>query len=165
MKKFIAILIVAFLTLFASQCFAAGTVTGATTYLVDGLSGRFEHMKITYTVTFGDDASSPANTTLNDISDSSGVALYSAQGWWLLKIDIYPGGTGPTDNTDLYLWYVADKIDVLGNNGLNSIDNATFSTVYPATSTQPLTGDEILDIDNNAVNDAGTVLIFTFYRN
>ncbi|KKL74645.1 hypothetical protein LCGC14_2062800, partial [marine sediment metagenome] len=29
---------------------------------------------------------------------------------------------------------------------------------------QPLTGEELLDIDNNAVNDAGTVIVFWLYK-
>jgi len=53
---------------------------------------------------------------------------------------------------------------VLGGNGVNIIDNATYNTIYPATATQPLDGDEIIDIDNNAVNNATCTVVFLLYR-
>ena len=163
MKKLVLISAL-ILCLIPGVVFAAGTVT-ASEILYDGLSGKWEVMKVTYTVTFGAAAGAPANTALTDILDTDGKALRtSVQGWWLFRIDIYPGDTGPTDNTDLYLWSVEDKIDVIGGAGVNAIDNATYSSVYPASSTQPLTGEELFDIDNQAVNDAACVIIFTLYR-
>lgn len=149
--------------LMVAPCFAAGTVTGAVKRY-QGISGTYEVAVFTYTVTFDSSNGAPANVALDSILDSDGDDLPTVAGWILFRVDIYPGTTGPTDDTDFYLWSVEDKIDVLGNNGLNAIDNATYSSVYPATASQPLTGDELFDIDNNAVNSAGTVIIIKLYR-
>ena len=52
----------------------------------------------------------------------------------------------------------------LQNNGVNSIDaGGTYNTVYPLTSSQLLTGNEMLNVENNAVNSATTTLIFHLY--
>lgn len=157
------LLVALFLLMAPAAVMAAGTVTGVASSF-QGVSGRYEIMKMTYTVTFDSSAAAPANVALNSINDTNGNSIASVGGWWLLRVDIYPGSTGPTDNTDLYLWSVEDKIDVLGDNGANAIDNATYSSIYPAVASQPLNGAEVFDIDNNAVNSAGTVIIFHLYR-
>lgn len=158
MKRIFSILFL--MVLFSGYAFAAGTVTGSSERF--GYNNNF--LRNTYTVTFDESAASPANVALDSISAGPGETLHSVSGYMLLRVDIYPGATGPTDNTDFYVWSVEDKIDILGNNGLNAIDNATNSSFYPATVSQPLTGNEIFDIDNNAVNNAGCVVIFTMYK-
>ena len=164
MKKFIPILLLISI-LIAGPCFGAtvGTVT-CTDYVYNGLSGKPETRVITYTVTFGDAAASPANVTLHNIVATAYNSRETLRGWWLWKINTTDAATGPTEDTDFYLWSVEDKHDVLGGNGVDSIDNASDNTFYPATVSQALTGEEIFDIDNNAVNDAGTVIIFHLYR-
>lgn len=161
LNRFIAIL--ALVLLLPVMSFGAASVTGAAVQY-EGLSGRYETMVITYTVTFSAAAASPANVALHHILTSTGVPLPSAEGWWLWKINTTDATTGPTDDTDLYLWSVENKHDVLGGNGVDSIDNDADNTFYPAVVSQALTGEEILDIDNNAVNDAGTVIIFHLYK-
>ena len=166
MKKLILISAL-ILCLIPGVVFAAGTVT-ASEILYDGLSGKWEVMKVTYTVTFDAAAAPPAAVALTDILDTNWKALRtSVQGWWLFRIDVTFGGTAPKINTDFRLWSVEDKIDVLGASGLNQIDNATHSSFYPASSTQPLTGEEIFDVDPAAENDevnAACEIIFTLYR-
>lgn len=155
MKKLFLVLFI--VLIFPCFVFAAGTVTGSSEL-------NQNIMKITYSVTFGSDNAAPANVALDSITATSGARLRSVGGWWLLRVDIYPGATGPTDNTDFYIWSVEDKIDVLGGSGANAIDNATVSSVYPATTTQPLFGTEIFDIDNNAVNNATTTIVLILYK-
>ena len=161
MKKLILFLTLIFV-LIAGPVFAAGTVTGSVARY-EGRSGLFEWMKITYTVTFGADNAAPANVALHHILDSSGVVLESPAGWILQKVDITYATTGPTDDTDFYLWAIENKIDILGGNGVDQIDNATNNSFYPAVSTQLVTGEEVFDIDNNAVNNAGCVIVLTLY--
>ena len=122
-------------------------------------------MRITYTVTFASDNNPPDEVTLNNILDTNGANLPRLGGWWLLRIDIWYGSTGPTDDTDFYLYSVDDRVDVLGGNGVDQIDNATDNSFYPLTSSQMLTGTEIFDIpDNNSVNNAITYIVFHLYR-
>ena len=155
-KLFITLLIL----LTASICQAAGTVTGSS-----ALFGGGDMMRVTYTVTFDASAGSPANVALDSITATTGKTMRSLSGWILLRVDTYPGTTAPTADTDFYLWLIEDKIDILGNNGFNAIDGAaTYNSFYPATASQPLSGAEIFDIDNNAVNSAGCIIIFTLYR-
>jgi len=162
MKRFIAIL--ALVLLFPALSFAAaGTLTGSTS-IFTGISGKREIMVNTYVVTFGAAHEEPYAVPLDIISDSSGNALISVAGWWLFRVDTLFGGTAPTADTDLQLWSVRKKIDILGGNGVDGIDATTNNRIYPAVSTQPLTGNEELDIDNNAVNSATTTIIFTMYR-
>ena len=157
MKKLSLFLVVIALC-FSSTVYAAGTITGSSELIDENT------MRVTYTVTFGADATSFADVALDSITATTGARLRKVGGWWLLRIDYNYGATGPTDNSDLYLWLVTDKSDILGNNGLNVIDNATNNTLYPATVSQPLSGAELIDIDNNAVNDATCTLIFTLYK-
>ena len=107
----------------------------------------------------------PDEVALNDILDTSGNRLPRLGGWWLWRIDIYYGSTGPTDDTDFYLYSLDDRIDVLGGNGVDQIDNATDNSFYPLTSSQFLFGTEIFDIpDNNSVNNAITYIVFHLYQ-
>lgn len=166
MKKLFLLLLTALILFISVNSWAAGTVT-CTDYLYNGLSKKSEIRVVTYSVTFGSDASSPANVALDSIVASSyGSARPSLSGWWLLRVDYLYGATGPTDDSDLYLWksYGENRADVLGGTGVDQIDNATDNIIYPDEVTQPLTGAEIFDIDNNAVNDATCTIVFTLYR-
>lgn len=138
---------------------SAGTITAA-----DYIYGvNRDTRKITYTVSFGTSTTIP-NTALDSITRSSGSVQETIAGWWLFRVDIIPGSTGPTDDSDLYLWSVEDQIDVLENAGNGEVDNATNRTVYPVASTQPLTGAEIFDIDGNAVANATCTIVFTLHK-
>ena len=166
MKKLSISICISLLILLPILVFAAGTLT-CTDYSYRGLSGKDETRVVTYTVTFAADAASPANVALDSIAATAhGTGRPSLEGWWLLRVDTLYGATGPTDDSDLYLWrsWGEDKIDVLGGNGVNSIDNATNNTIYPANVAQPLTGKEIFDVDGNAVANAICTIVFTLYK-
>lgn len=177
MKKLILILACLFVSMFfASQAVAAGTIT-CTDYTVPGLTGKKEVRFITYTVTFAAaHPEEPANIAMDDVTATTTVSPTRATvaGWWLMEVDIIPGTTGPTADTDFYLYrpaavsgvpgWGATKIDVFGGNGVDAIDNATISTFQPATTTRPLTGKEILSFANEAVVNATCTITFTLYR-
>ena len=164
MKWIRGFLTAALLLIFATGAWAAGTIVVANNKKTTDQTGGIR--EISYTVTFGADASSPANVALDSILKSNGITAASLGGWWLLRVDVYYGSTGPTDNTDMYLYKGtgANKADLLGDNGADKIDNATNTAFYPATVSQPLLGDEIISFANNAVNDATCTLIFTLYK-
>jgi len=176
MKKLLLILACLFVPVFfASQAMAAASIT-CTDYTITGVTGGKEIRFITYTVTFGAAHEEPTNTAMDDVTITTSVSptRASVAGWWLMEVDIIPGTTGPTADTDFYLYRPAAasgvpgwgtlKIDVLGGNGVDSIDNATISTFNPATTTRPLTGKEILSFANEAVANATCTIVFTLYR-
>ena len=155
------------LLLVAAPAWAAGTIAVSSDTTARGISGQNETRAIAYTVTWDAAHLAPANIALNDIKNSAGTTtenVLTLKGWWLLKATWVPGTTGPTDDTDLYLWRVEDKIDALGAGGLNEIDESTNNTIYPATSSQPLFGTELIDFDNNSVNSATGTLTLYLYR-
>jgi hypothetical protein len=125
-----------------------------------------EAREIVYLVTFGSDASSPASTALDSILKSNGLAAGTTGGWWLFKVSTLYGSTAPTDNTDMYLYRATgtNKIDVLGGQGVNAIDNTANNTFYPATATQMLFGDDILVVSGNSVNNATVQIVMELYR-
>lgn len=151
--------------LMASSAWAAGTVVVTSDFSYAGISGAKETRQIVYTVTFGADASSPTAVALDNIL-KSGVRIPTVAGWWLLEVSTLFGATAPTDNSDLYLYRAigTNKVDVLGGNGENKIDNATNNTFTPATTTRPLLGTELLSMSNNAVNNATFTLVLWLYR-
>ena len=166
MKRIIAIIMGLFLVV--SVAYGAGTVVITSDILYPGESGNDEARKITYLVDFDAVTATIGNVVLRDIKNSDGSTAnrneYLLHGWWLLRIDTLYGDTGPTDDTGLYIWSTEDRIDILGDNGADAIDNATDNTIYPKTATPFLTGLEIFDIDGQAVSDASCTLIFHLYR-
>lgn len=162
--KWIRNLLVVWL-LMTSTAWAAGTIVVQSDKIVTGLTGK-EVREISYLVTFGADGSSPVSTGLDSILKSNGLTAPTVGGWWLLEVSTLYGTVGPTDNTDMYLYRVTgtNKIDVLGGNGVNAIDNAANNTFNPATTTRPLIGDDILVFTNNVVFSATCTVVFTLYR-
>ena len=165
MKKLICLMGILML-LMASGAWAAGTVIVQSDKMVKGLSDSFETREITYLVTFGADATSPAATALDSILKANGLKAASVGGWWPLEVSTLFGSTAPTENTDLYFYRATgtNKIDVLGGSGLNAIDNAANNTFNPATTTRPLIGDELFVVSGNAVNNATVQVVVTLYR-
>jgi hypothetical protein len=163
MKKLLVVLL---MLLMASSSWAAGTIIVETDKMYVGLSGQYETREITYLVTFGADHTSPPSTALDSILKANGNPASTVNGWWLFKVNTQFGSTGPTDNTDLDIYRAtgSSKTDILGGNGENCIDNATNNSIYPATSTQPLFGDDILVITSNLVNSAITRIVLELYR-
>ena len=124
-----------------------------------GMDGR-TFRTVTIAITWATTPVALTNRTLRDIVTTAGRKLWDYGGWWLFKVEyLYGAASPPTDNSDLYIWSTEDRLDILGGNGVNAVDNATDNVIYPATSTQPLTGGEIIDIDNNAIpaGSAGAV--------
>lgn len=165
MKKLLAILTI---LLLASTAFGAGTIviTDDTSY--PGISLNDETRVISYQVDFDATTADIPNTVLRDINNEDGTTANrnakNLAGWFLWKIETFYGGTGPTDNSDLYIWSTEDRSDILGNQGLNMIDNATDNVIYPANCSQMLTGLEIFDIDGQSVSDASCTLKFYLHR-
>ena len=163
MKKLILICL---FMLIASQAMAAtnGTITVVSD--VTMRSGEGYTRVIEYALVFGDAAASFVDVALNSITGSASLgADPSVSGWWLFKIESFFVATVVTADCNLYLWsYAADGLDILGGNGVDKVDADTNFTIYPATSTQPLTGSELLDVDNNAVNDAKHTLRLHLYK-
>ena len=162
MKKLILICLFVFI---ASQAWA----TGETITVVSDItmrSGDGYTRVIEYALVFGDGAESFDDVALNSITGSASLgADPSVSGWWLFKIESFFVATVVTADCNLYLWsYAADGLDILGGNGVDKVDADTNFTIYPATSTQPLTGSELLDVDNNAVNDAKHTLRLHLYK-
>ena len=161
MKK-ILIMVVALIALSFSHAMAAGTITGSSEY-----NGE-NNMIITYTITFDASAASFNDVPLDHIIKTRGAAELQTifgGGWYLHKIESFYVATVVTADCDLYLWsYKADGLDILGGNGVDKVDADTNFTIYPATSSQPLTGRELIDIDNNAVNSASHLLRLHLYR-
>lgn len=163
MKTIRNVLVVVFLMLLmASGTWAAGTITGAQYISLDQTA-----QVVVYTVTFGADASSPADVSLANIKDANGNSLQSLSGWWLFSFSVFYGATGPTDDTDFYINRVVGSLsyDILGAAGENTIDNATDTLrVYPATVTQILLGTEKMSFSNNLVNNAVCYILAVYYK-
>ena len=166
--KWIRSFLMGFLMLtMAYGAWAAGTVVVASDKLSPpGLSGKPEMREVSYTVAFDASAGSPANTALDAILTSNGTSIESLGGWWIQRVDVHFGATGPTDDTGVYLYKAtgASKSDLFGGNGADALDAAGNVTFYPATSTQALFGDEVISFTGNSVNSATCTIVFTLYR-
>ena len=166
MKKLILICL---FMLIASQAWADEVGTIVVVSDITMRSGEGYTRVVEYSIGFGADATGAAfaDVALNSITGSAslGVGDPSLAGWWLFKIESFYVATVVTADSDLYLWsYASDGLDVLGGNGVNKVDADTNFTIYPATSTQPLTGSELIDIDNSAVNGASHTIRIHLYK-
>ena len=161
------ILSVFMLLLIPAIAIGASTITAYENQF-PGLTGR-NFRVITLTLTYDGTATDIPDTQLRDILTTGEKRLQDYGEWWLFKVEYRYGGTAPTDNSDLYIWSSSTdvgeaKLDLLGGSGVDAIDNATNNTIYPATSTQPLTGFELLDVDNNSVNSSSCTLKLFLYK-
>jgi hypothetical protein len=71
----------------------------------------------------------------------------------------YPGGTAPTDATDLYIYqHSSSGVDLLDGGGVDKIDATSTLTFQPlinsAENPVPIMGDLYLAASNNSVNAA-----------
>ena len=101
-------------------------------------------------------------TTLQ-VKDSVGNAIDLA-GQYLYLLSVVPGGTAPTDNSDLVLLEdSATGVDILSNSGLNLIDNATTNTWRPLSGSvaysAPIMGPLFVGASGNSVS--GAIFILT----
>jgi hypothetical protein len=143
-----------------SMLFAAGTITGTIERINTSKSKPLVIITLTCTagaVGDGADAHLYPATVINTLSGISGFDL---RGLKLYSIVTVPGTTGPTDNSDLT---ITDRygIDMLAGAGTNIIDNATSNRVVanPDTAAVIITGNLTVNITNNIVDSAVTVLV------
>ena len=161
-------LILAMALLLPAFAMAAGDTMTAEEGQFQGMDGRSFRV-VTISIQWQSTPVALTNRVLKDILTTSGRKLWDYGDWWLFKVEyLYDSATGaasnPTDDSDLYIWSTEDRLDILGGNGVNAVDNAGDNTIYPATSTQPLTGAEIIDIDNNIVVGATCYIKLYLYK-
>ena len=98
---------------------------------------------------------------------SANIETLRRGGYCLWKIQTIPGGTPPTDNTDMTL-LDSGSVDILGGAGANMIDNATKNEFSPlingSPSLQPVLSALTLTVSNNAVADATFTINFIFTK-
>ena len=156
MKKLIFFL----LLFFYGDAFGAGTVTSE---MVDaGPSNDTSRIK---TIVFTCTADAAAATYPATAFSAAQIAY--VKGYFLSHLKADPGATGPTDNSDVTLTY--GGFDILGGNGTDIIDETVNGVCVPYGSNgdaqYPMTGEALtLNISNNAVNSAVTVITLVFER-
>ena len=131
----------------------AGTVTQAIVHHTTQPrgSGKGGFKVVTFSCT--GDASGGA------ISDTATTALITEQikGCYLVKVQMLPGSTGPTADSDVYI-KDDNGIDLLDGNGVDNLDNATDRETYAQidgqAALQPVISALTLDVDGNSVNSA-----------
>ena len=90
-------------------------------------------------------------------------------GWYVFKIVITNGATGPTDDSDFYIRDGRDGVksandkDMLNGDGENQVDNSATNDIG-LSRYHPINGPVYMDIDNNAVNGAETTVEITLVR-
>ena len=158
MKRILSVIVFLGLVALASNTMAAGSI-------VITSDASFGSVRVVDILSTSDAAGAPfADIALNSIPRASGVQNQTFSGWWLFKVDSLFGATPVTADSELYIWSTLDKIDILGGNGVDKVDDNTNNQIYPATSTQMLIGTEILDIDSTTDNDAVHTLRLWLYQ-
>ena len=98
-----------------------------------------------------------------DICDLSGYVYGPIVGWGFWLVETYPGTTGPTDNSDLYLKTEYGN-DLLSGAGENSIDNAATNIIWPPITVIPIGETLTIDVDNQAVHSGAFKIKFHLIR-
>ena len=163
MKRLTCLLFSVLILLFSvstSAQAAAGSITGTAT-VIKMEAGYPSVVKVALVCTAGvgggEDALFPSETVQANITgvDILGLKLYC--------VGAYPGGTAPTDATDLTL---TSGFDLLDGKGTNAIDSTTTTLTWAGSSSVdfpvPVVGDITVGITNNAVAGAITNLILIF---
>ena len=91
------------------------------------------------------------------------------RGYKLYSVGTYPGGTGPTADSDLTITEgSASGEDILGGAGVDQIDTSTDNVFKPLVGSTgvdvPIYRSSWIQIDNNSVNDAVVVIILKFIQ-
>jgi hypothetical protein len=145
----------------------AGTITGVITRL-PVKSGRPAVLKLVLTCTADATAHTFPATVINDLAVDSDGRTFDLRGLKLYSVKAAPGGTAPTDATDLT---ITDEygVDLIGGRGTDFIDatSKTWTPAGPATYNLPalITGDVTVTITNNAVDSAIVTLVLEFVGN
>ena len=79
----------------------------------------------------------------------------------LINVSTRPGGTGPTDDSDLAISDALSGRDLVSGNGTDSVDNAVVNYVAPETDAICV-GALTVAITNNAVNNASVTVVLVF---
>jgi hypothetical protein len=153
MKKMLALVFV--VILFAVPAFAVSTLV-CTDTKITFVSGVGHKVACTAT------ADSTTYNTL-EMKTAAGASINLA-GQYLYLVSVVPGGTAPTDNSDLVINEdTSTGIDILSNSGLNMIDNATTNTWRPISGTvaysAPIMGPLFVGASGNSVS--GAIFILT----
>uniref|UniRef100_A0A6M3IST5 Uncharacterized protein n=1 Tax=viral metagenome TaxID=1070528 RepID=A0A6M3IST5_9ZZZZ len=167
MKRFF-LTILAFLVM-AGVCFGAGdTWLWTLDSPLNGHDGKVVARIIVTTYLANSDDNTLVNLTLYDSYHTDGTNEgnhKSIFGWYLRRVDIIPGATGPLDDSDLYIYSpTASTFDVLNGSGVNQVDNATTRWIHPSDGVSSIkrliTGPLVLNISGNTTNSAtGTVTL------
>jgi hypothetical protein len=140
----------------------AGTITGTANRISSWFLNRNAAVVVTLTCTADSAAATYPATIINTLA---GVSKYNLAGMYLYKVSAAPGGTAPTDATDLTITDVFGA-DLLGGKGTNLIDATTITETLVGPSgmysPQLITGNITATISNNAVNSAVTTIVLTF---
>lgn len=137
---------------------ADGTITG-TLERIQTQQGRPQIVEIVLTCTASADNASYPATVVNTLS---GISTWDLRGLKLYSVKAIPGGTAPTDESDLT---ITDEygVDLLGGKGTNLIDatSKTWTPAGPSNYALPalITGNITVNITNNAVNSAVVTLV------
>lgn len=88
-------------------------------------------------------------------------------GWYLWLVTAWPGGTAPTDASDLTITDL-DGIDILGGRGTNLLDATSLTSTCAGTTTTDMpmliTGPVTLNLSGNSVNAAIVYLKLLFVK-
>jgi hypothetical protein len=155
LKKLIILLLATFLPV--CSAIAAGTCDVVTT--------RFVKSKITVTVTCTADAADGSFPDTSFGANTNNI-LQRKGNYWLINVQVTPGTTGPTADSDLQLLN-ADDYDVLGGAGTDNVDTATTNEFYPENTSgdlryYPVVSDLTQVLSNNAVNSAEITITYFF---
>ena len=119
MVRKITFLVLAFILIFVSIGLAAGTVTESIHKYSDG-----NRIMVKMTC-----VASSSDGTLPDTAFSTAAMNILTGNYKLYSVMTYPGGTAPTDATDLTL--SMNGMDLLGAKGTNLIDATTTESTFP----------------------------------
>lgn len=94
---------------------------------------------------------------------------YKLGGKFLHQIRVFPGATGPTADSDLYIpQHITTGYDLMNGAGENQIDNGTSDdrnfqpTIDSAPATVGVFGTLFIEITGNSVNSAVVVIVLDF---
>jgi hypothetical protein len=153
MKKMLALVLAVVLFAFPALAVSTLVCTNTNITFVSGMGH-----KVVCTAT----ADSTTFTTL-EMKNAAGEAINLA-GQYLYLVSVAPGGTGPTDNSDLTINEGSTTgVDIIAGSGLNNIDNATTNTWRPISGTvaysAPIMGPLFVGASGNSVS--GAIFILT----
>lgn len=170
MKRILAVFAALFLAaLLAAPAFGAGASTTAT-----GTYVRSNWYKVTVSVTADDGDASIDELTISSTSNASIYRELLGKRFYCMYVLANHGGTEVSDNTDAYVYVkvgtTAKTVDLLGNLGLNTIDNTANQVLlgYAATTAGAAAlpvGDTVTVVfSGNSNNDATLVADLYFIK-